>query len=744
MARVDVGTSAGRPIYPIFVVTFLMAVVSVFYANPFFIQSLRYIVFDSYQRISPSRLSAEFPVRIVDIDEASLTRIGQWPWPRSVMATLVDHLGAQGAKAIAVDIMFPEADRTSPEQVLRWQPPERADRLKSLIQDWASNDGLFADAIGKHPVVLAAALTDRGTADKDFPVKAGLVVIGDNPAPFLKSFSTFSGNLTSLTDKASGVGSINWIPDRDQVVRRVPLFLAQGQTLVPSLALETMRVAEDASTYAIKASNASGETAFGRHSGINHVRVGKHVIPTDPDGGIWIKFRRSNPQEFIPAWKVLDDEIDRSEVEGKIVLIGTSAAGLMDLRATPLDAAVPGVEVHQQILEHILSDHFLTRPDYAPPFELIATILAILVLAFVSPRISASAAAVLGVLVISTFFAVAVGAYLKKGLLFDPLYPSLCIFLFEVASAFYLYRRTEIQRAEVRRAFGQYVSPDVVEQLIAHPERLALGGEVRELTLMFCDVRNFTRISEGMTAVELTNFINGLLTPLTDIIIQHRGTIDKYMGDAIMAFWNAPLDDPIHARHAYTAAVDMARKMIDLNADWQKQAAASGRTFPSVRIGIGINTGDCCVGNLGSLKRFDYSAIGDNVNVTSRLEGLTKFYGLQVIFGEETVRQLPGFSFLEVDLVRVKGRASPSRIFTPLAIFSELAGKEARLQAAQEKLLANYRQGRWSEALVALEECRACGVKSLQDLYALYERRITECSKNPPADWDGIYSAEEK
>jgi adenylate cyclase len=441
---------------------------------------------------------------------------------------------------------------------------------------------------------------------------------------------------------------------------------------------------------------------------------------------------------------VLNGEVDPAGIRGKIVLIGASAPGLMDLRATPLGAAIPGVEIHQQVLEQLLSGRFLTRPDLAPALELLTAIFAVLLLAITSPRLSAGAGAALGAATILAIFGASALAFLRGGYLFDPVFPSACAFLFGAGSAVYLHRQTEMQRAEIRRAFSQYVSPSVVRQLAANPERLRLGGEVRDLTLLFCDVRNFTGISEGMAAEELTSFINRLLTPLTDIIIETGGTVDKYMGDAIMAFWNAPLDDPGHARHACEAAAQMVAKMTELNAEWRAEAEAAGRSYTEVAIGIGVNSGDCCVGNLGSYRRFDYSAIGDNVNLTSRLEGLTKVYGLPLVVGEDTAGRLPDLHFLEVDLVRVKGRTTPTRIFTlPSTLRAEAAALDV-VWRLHEGFLRDYRNGDWTPARASLAELQANGPESLRGLYATYGQRIAKLAERGGETWDGVYELEEK
>jgi adenylate cyclase len=529
------------------------------------------------------------------------------------------------------------------------------------------------------------------------------------------------------------------------VVRRVPLIFHVGNQIVPSLASEALLLAQGAPSYIVKSSNASGETAYGSATGVNHLRIGAFEVPTDADGAVWLRYRHSHPENFIPAWKVLRHKITPADVQGTIVLVGTSAAGLVDRRSTPLDEAIPGVEIHEQVIEHILSGQFLTRPDYARGLEIVLMLLAGIGLAVVFPRISAGTAALIGAGTIATFVFGGWALFRYEGLLLDSLYPSISTLLFVASATFYLYRRTERQRAEIRRAFGQYVAPEVVSHLVQNPERLVLGGEERELTLLFCDVRNYTNISEGLTAEELTTFINELLTPMTDIIMARMGTIDKYMGDAIMAFWNAPLEVTDHATRACDAALAMKRELVTLNEHWKTTAERKGRPYREVALGIGINTGVCCVGNLGSTQRFDYSAIGDNVNMASRFEGLTKFYGLPLVTGEETVKRGNGLPFLEVDLVRVKGKDRPSRIFTLLNLLDVDDEHGEALVAAHQQMLASYREADWTGAQQALSECRSFEIAGLHKLYELYEQRLSRYRlAPPPKDWSAVHVHEEK
>jgi len=733
---------AGR-LYLLLIVVILAVAVAIRIADPFFVQALRLIAFDSYQRLAPETYDPNLPVRVVDIDEDSLERIGQWPWPRAVVTELLKGLVGQGAAVVVFDVIFAEPDQSSPAQAITQASQDEPNIGGLASAPTASNDEIFAEAIGESVVVLATVLGNRPSPAP--PAKAGYAFAGDDPRPFIPEYAGATSNVPILDAVAAGIGSINWTPDRDQVVRRVPLIARVGETFVPSLASEALRVAQGATTYVLKASNASGEGAFGQQSGLNHIKIGAFDVPTDGDGGIWLKFRPANPEAYLPAWQVFEGVDLTNEVEGRIVLIGTSAPGLVDLRATPLDAAIAGVEVHAQAIEHILSGRSVSRPDYALAAEIAVVVLLGFALAFVLPRTSARISALVGVSAIALVLAAGWLAYTRANLLFDPSYPALALFLLVSAATVYVYRRVELQRAEVRLAFSHYVSPAVVDEIIANPDRLELGGELRDLTLLFCDVRNFTSISERMNAHELTHFINSMLTPLTDIILSNRGTIDKYMGDAIMAFWNAPLDDPDHAAHACKSVREMVRKMEDLNRQWREEAEANGRVFVPVAIGIGVNSGECVVGNLGSDQRFDYSALGDEVNVASRLEGLTKVYGMATVIGEPTVQRDPGLPTLEVDLMRVKGRERPTRVFTlaeTLGADNETIGRLVPLQAA---MLEAFRARDWDRTEALIDQCRQLRISSLETYYQVYTARIDVLRADPPPDdWDGAVTADTK
>jgi adenylate cyclase len=731
-----------RLLYVLILGTVIVASLALRIWDPSPVARLRSLVFDAYQRVSPRAFDAALPVRVVDIDEESLKRVGQWPWPRTVLADLVTKLGQNGAAAIGFDMVFPEPDRMSPANTLRfWPNAEALAGLRQEIEKLPSNDQVFAEAIGTAPVVLGFIAAPQGTS---FPeTKAGFAHGGDDPKLFAPYYPGAAASLKELQDQAQGAGSLNWIPDHDQIIRRMPMVIRVGDTLYPSFAADMLRLAQGASTYMVKSSGASGEKAFGEKTGIVKIRVGDFEIPTEADGQMWIRFTPEAKQRYLPAWKVLNGEIGREELEGRILLIGTSAAGLLDLRATPLDASVPGVSLHAQAIEQILQGSFLQRPDFATAAELLYILVIGLLIAFLIYRLGALGSAVLGGAAVAAVIGISWYAFDAFGWLVDPIYPAVALTAIYLVGTLVVFLRTERERNRVRHAFSHYMAPALVERLANDPSRLKLGGETRDMTLLFSDVRGFTGISEGLDAEELTRFLNSLFTPLSNIILEEQGTIDKFMGDAVMAFWNAPLDDSLHPSHACSAALRMMREMETLNDRWREEAEAKGRPFKPVQLGIGLNTGICCVGNLGSETRFDYSVIGDNVNVASRLEGQSKTYDVGTVVGESTTARAPDFAFLELDLLKVKGKTEATRIFT---LLGDTALKQSpnfiTLAERHGEFLARYRAKDWDAAEVLSRECERLNTSRLDRLYALYRERIDYFRTNPPPpQWDGTAEA---
>jgi adenylate cyclase len=738
---------ATRLIYIAFICALIGGAVLLRYADPFFVNALRLIAFDNFQRINPEPYDPNLPIRIVDIDEKSLSLIGQWPWPRTTVRDLLLELTSKGAAAVAFDVLFAEPDRTSLESIVKRLPAAQADAISAAMAGQPSNDELFAAALKETPSVLSVVLGDG--ADTTVQAKAGFAFAGDDPRPFLMEFKGASRNLPEFENAARGIGAFNWVADRDQIVRRVALMFRLDQTFVPSLAAEALRIAQGANTYVLKASNASGETAFGQSTGLNHIRIGDVEIPTDAGGGVYLKFRHFNKAAYIPAWKVLAGEVSQQDIEGRIILVGTSAPGLLDLRATPVDAAVPGIDIHAQLLEHLLTGKFLERPDYALALEEFVILVLGIMLAFFLPRVSAKTSAAIGFLTIALVLMGGWAAFQYWRVFIDPSYPALVLGSMTTIITFYTYHSVEAQRSQIRHAFGQYLSPALVEQLAQSPEKLVLGGEEREMTILMSDVRGFTSISESYKddPQGLTSLMNRLLTPLTNTIVSHEGTIDKYIGDAIMGFWNAPLSVPDHELKACAAALDMIDRLEALNRERQ-QEAHDGRPFLPFRIGIGINTGRCVVGNLGSDLRFNYSVLGDPVNVAARLEGQTKFYGVPIIIGSRTGEKAKEkFAILEVDLITVKGKTEPQTIYALLGR-KEIADDThfQELRKLWSTMLYCYRSRDWEGALEAIELCRSAehnfGIAGLLDLFGTRIRAFRESA--PPADWTGIFVAETK
>jgi adenylate cyclase len=703
---------------------------------------LRAVVFDTYQQISPRKFDPSLPLRIVDIDEESLKRVGQWPWPRTVLAELVRKLSDSGAAAIGFDIVFPEHDRMSPANALRfWPQSDALAALREEVEKLPSNDQVLAEAIGQGAVVLGFIATPQGGSIPQS--KAGFAHGGDDPRLFAPTYPGAAASLPELQDKASGAGSLNWLPEYDQIIRRVPIVVQVGDKLYPSFAADMLRLAQGASTYVVKSSGASSEASFGEKTGIVNIRIGDYEVPTEADGQMWIRFTHQAKERYLPAWRVLNGEIGKEDIEGRLAIIGTSAAGLLDLRATPLEASVPGVELHAQAIEQILQGSFLQRPDFATPAELLYILVLGLLIAFLVYRMGALGSAVLGGIAVAAVIGVSWYAFAAFGWLVDPIYPAIALAAIYLTGTLFVFLRTERERNRVRNAFGHYMAPALVERLADDPSRLKLGGETRDMTLLFSDVRGFTAISEGLDAEGLTHFLNSLFTPLSKIILEEQGTIDKFMGDAVMAFWNAPLDDNEHASHACRAALRIMEQMPELNARWRGEAEAKGRSFNPVKIGIGLNTGVCCVGNLGSETRFDYSVIGDNVNIASRLEGQSKTYDVVTIVGEATTARAPDFAFLELDLLKVKGKTEATRIF---ALLGDGEVKQSQtfidLSARHAEFLQRYRAKDWDTAESLARDYERLNGAGLDRLYALYRERIAFFRHNPPpAHWDGTAEA---
>jgi len=718
-----------------FCILLLFAVAALRIADIPALEELRLRSFDTYQVIEPRGKTLR-PVAIVDIDERSIRKYGQFPWPRTLLAELVTRLRMAGAVVIAFDVVFPEPDRLNPDlaasSFVGLDDDTRA-RLRAL----PSNDQVFAEAIRKSRVVLGESGLPYVVRelDKTLPV-TGLATLGGEPQPFMLNFPGLLRNVEAIEKAAVGRGVFSIRNERDGIVRRVPMLMMTQGTVMPSLSFEMLRVASGSDTILVKSDRA----------GIKSIGVRGLEIPTDRNGQLWVHFAKHDPSIYVSAADILDGPAPPQAIARKLVLVGTSAVGLLDVKTTPLDASMPGVEVHAQVLESALTKTILSQPNYAIGAELLTAMLLGIIVIWLAPMFGPITLLIMG----SIFAALLIGTswyfYTTQRLLIDFTYPLLSTTLIYLALIFSNFIREQAQRRRIRSAFSQYLSPALVAQLAQSPDKLKLGGEEREMTIMFSDVRGFTTISESYKHDPhgLTTLMNRFLTPLTNAIIDRKGTIDKYMGDAIMAFWNAPLDDAEHQINACHAALDMLEKIDALNKRLEDEAAHGGHVYIPLNVGIGLNTGICVVGNMGSDLRFDYSVLGDSVNLASRLEGQSKEYGFPIIVGSKTALAAKGnFAILELDFVMVKGKTEPEVIYA-IAGRDDVARSEhfQQMRNLTVEMLTCYRNGDWDGALFAIERGRASDVAHrLEALYGLYEKRIREYRENPPpADWNGAFA----
>ena len=706
-------------------------------ADPAPVEEIRVRTFDFFQRIDPRQKTAR-PVTIVDIDDKSLEKFGQWPWPRTRIADLVTELTRLGAVVIAFDAVFSEPDRLN--------PGDAADTFRNLDEDTRaklralpSNDEVFAEAIRKSRVVLgeSGAAEELAALDKTLPV-TGLAMVGtgEEPQRFMFEFPGLLRNTKVLEHAAAGRGLFTIKPERDGIVRRVPMImLAQGQTM-PSLSFEILRVATGSDTILIKSEKA----------GIKSLGIKGFQLPTDGNGQLWVHYARQDPSLYVPVTNVLEKTVAPEMIAGKLVLIGTSAVGLNDIKTTPVSQNMPGVEIHAQILESALTGDVISQPVYGIAVEFATALLfGLLVIAF-APLFGPVTLVALGAAFATALLGTSVYFYTQHRLLIDFTYPLMSTTAIYLTLIFASFVREQQQRKEIRGMFAQYMSPVLVEQLAQSPEKLVLGGEEREMTIMFSDVRGFTTISETYKhdPQGLTALMNRFLTPLTNAILAHKGYVDKYMGDAIMAFWNAPLDDKEHEINACAAAIDMLEKIDEVNKEREREATDGGHVYIPLNVGIGLNTGIGVVGNMGSDLKKNYSVLGDSVNLASRLEGQTKEYGFPIIVGSKTALAAKDkFAILELDFIMVKGKTEPEVIYA-IAGREDVAqsGHFQRLRNLTIEILSCYRNRDWEGALAAIARGRkADEANSLELLYNLYEARIRGYLENPPPeDWNGAFA----
>ena len=696
---------------------------------------LRLRSFDTFQAFFPRERLANDPVIIVDIDDKSLNLYGQWPWPRNKVSQLVDQTILSAATGF--DIVFAEADRTGANQ-LRKIYDDNPTLVEALSQTQDHDETLSKSIFNHGSVVLGSAPNNKLTISPSNP-KFGLVIQGDNPQQFLTSFSGVQSNLTSLETVSAGVGSMS-IGNNDSIVRTIPTFEGVAGTIIPSFPLELVRVAIGASTYQIKSSNASSEKAFGAATGINNVKLGNLVMPTNPDGSLWIYPTKNEHLNIIPAWKALNGEFPLEFFEDKIVIIGTSASGLFDLRSTSIEENIPGVTIVAQVVQQILSDTFLKRPDWLLGLEFIVGLLIAVLISITIQRQGPIGGLAVFVTGNGGIFFGSYYLFTNLRFLVDPISPLVICLIAYLVITFFNFLFTEMERNRVRTSFSQYLAPAMVEKLAKSSESLVLGGERKEMTFLFSDIRGFTTISEKYKddPEGLTDLINQLLSVLTNEILSTEGTIDKYMGDCIMAFWNAPTDQPDHRKKAIESAFSMQKALNQLNTDLERSDQ------DKLSVGIGINTGKCIVGNMGSDQRFDYTVLGDAVNLASRLEGLSSYYGFPMILGQETVKDLEGDQIFELDLLAVKGKTEPVKIYSILKEVDKGIETLETFAQAHNNFLVHYRSQEWDLASQHIQKYQN-EIKEFSLYYDLFSKRIDELKQDPPdKNWQGVFIADFK
>jgi adenylate cyclase len=706
-----------------------------------FVDQLSSILYDYRLRLTMPR-TLDDRIVIVDIDEKSLQEEGRWPWGRDRMALLMDKLfDKYGVAVVGFDVVFAEKDESSGLRVLQklGQNQLKGDQsfqaTLSKIQPQLEYDNLFASAIKNRNVVLGYYLTNQ----KD-PHVSGMLPEPTFPSGAFNghevdftSWNGYGANLSELQEAAASAGHFNPMIDADGQVRRIPMLVQYGGAYYESLSLAMVR----ALLGQTKLSPGFAETKADGYAGLEWLELdtprGKLKIPVDRNVATFVPYRGGQGSyRYISITDVLHGRVDPAQLKGKIVLVGTTAPGLLDMRSTPVAKVYPGVEVHANMISGILDQNLKERPAYMLGAEVVWLLLIGIALSFFLPLFTPAKA------IIASAFALIFTAGLslvawQYGDVLMPVTNSLVmialLFALNMSYGYFVESRTKRQ---ITGLFGQYVPSELVEEMAKNPESVSMEGESREMTILFSDVRGFTNISEGLDPKELSLLMNEFLTPLSRVIYKHRGTIDKYMGDCIMAFWGAPLQDRDHARNAILSGIEMQATLQALQPRFRE------RGWPEIHVGVGINTGCVSVGNMGSEVRVAYTVMGDEVNLASRLEALTKQYGVNIIVGENTRLLVKEFLYRELDHVRVKGKDKPVAIYEPIALASEASKElhgEVKLFHEMRRL---YRKQDWDQAELQLMNLQRMSPDIT--LYRIYTERVIYFRQNPPkADWDGVF-----
>lgn len=623
-------------------------------ADPIPLQNLRLAQFDQLQRWYP-RAYSPVGVRVVDIDEASLKEYGQWPWPRTRLAELVERLKAAGAAVVVFDILLTEPDRTSPAHMAQlWGKPE----VSALLDALPDHDEVLQKSFEEQSVVLGASLSRSGhSADPLQGASAPPLPYriinrgGSQPERWLNTFDSIVLPLPGLMASAKGVGALNFASDADGVVRRVPMLVRLGNTMVPSLSAEALRVAQGTRNYLLQSGDA----------GIQEVRIGDVTVPTDARAEIWLYYTRPQPDRYVSAARVLDKQVAKEKLEGHIVLVGSSAAGLMDLRFSPMGEVMPGVEAHALALEQIIVGEHLERPAWVGGLEALVIVLSALMAGLFALAASARKVVLAMLIVFAAMVAAACYAFVAHRLLLDALYPTLVAALGFALGGSIHHWLTEREQRWVREAFSRYVSPNRVAHLVAHHEQLQLGGQRQACSFIFTDLAGFTSMMEAgdpaLAVAQLNEYLDGMLA----IIFKHDGTLDRIVGDAVAVLFSAPVPQHDHRQRAMDCALDIDR----FATAYAMQLRTTGVAWGYTR--IGVHTGEVIVGNFGGKTLFDYRALGDPINTASRLESVNKHLGTRFCVSKAILDGCVGIPARLVGFLVLQGKVLPLEVYEPLA-----------------------------------------------------------------------------
>ncbi len=706
-----------------------------------FVEQLSAIIYDYRLRLTMPR-TLDDRIVIVDIDEKSLKEEGRWPWGRDRLALLMDKLfDKYGVAVVGFDVVFAEKDESSGLKVLQklgenqLKGDQSFQATLSQIQPQLDYDKLFAGKIKNRKVVLGYYLTNQ--ADQH---ASGMLPEPTFPPGTFKGhsveFTTWNGygaNLPELQQAAASAGHFNPLVDFDGRVRRVPMLVEYNGAYYESLSLAMVRTLLGQT----KLLPGYAEVKAGGYAGMEWLELdatgGRIKIPVDNDVATFVPYRGAQGSfRYISITDVLHDRVEPAQLKDKIILVGTTAPGLLDMRSTPVAEVYPGVEVHASMISGILDQNLKERPAYMLGAEVVWLLLIGIGLSFLLPLFTPAKAILASVFTLISTAGLSLAVW-QYGNVLMPVANSLVmialLFAFNMSYGYFFESRTKRQ---ITGLFGQYVPSKVVEEMVKHPESVSMESQSRDMTILFSDVRGFTTISEGLDPKELSLLMSEFLTPLTRVIYKYRGTIDKYMGDCIMAFWGAPLPDKDHARNAILAGIEMQATLQALQPRFKE------RGWPEIQVGVGINTGRVSVGNMGSEERVAYTVMGDEVNLASRLEGITKQYGVGIIVGENTRNLVKDFLYRELDHVRVKGKDKPVAIYEPLALIGEASKAlhdEVKLFHEVRRL---YRKQDWDQAELQLMNLQRISPDTA--LYRIYAERVIYFRAKPSdADWDGVF-----